>query len=288
MRWSDELVEEFKDLASKYHYKEVAKMINMSESAVENKARRLKIKLITSHVLWNDEDKKYLKDSWGKQKIENIAKHLNKTVEACMKIATQMKLGPMIDGDKEILRIKDICEILNMPYNTVKGWMNQGLKFEIRYVTNTNYFYYVTWPKFLNFLKNNPDKWDSKRVDLYMLGEEYPWLKEKRKKDLLEPVKRRNNWTTKEIKIATSLVSKGKSYKEISKVVNHTTSAVAKEMQINSLGTHPNYFWKVEEIEYIKENYATKNTKEIANYLNRTVDGVHYQARKLKLKKAVK
>ena len=285
MRWTDEMVEKLIELAPKYHYKEVAKMINVSESAIKNKAGRLGIKLITSHVLWTNEDKKYLKEIWGKIKIESIAKHLNKTVDACLAMADHMKLGPMIDGDKEILRLKDICEILNMPYNTIRGWVDQGLKCEIRYITNTNFFYYITWPNFLKFLKEHPDKWDSKDVDLYMLGEEYPWLKEKRKKDLIDPIEKRRNWTTKEIKIAASLIKKGKTYEEVGKIVNHTTNAVAREMQINKLGAYPNYFWKVEEIEYVKENYLTMNVNDIAANLNRSKDSIYYQAKKLKLKK---
>ena len=35
----------------------------------------------------------------------------------------------------------------------------------------------------LKFLKDNQDLWDASNVELYMLGEEKEWLKEKRKKD---------------------------------------------------------------------------------------------------------
>lgn len=43
--------------------------------------------------------------------------------------------------------------------------------------------------------------------------------------------------------------------------------------------------WSQEELDYLKENYANKNIKEIVTKLNRSLDAIHHKASDLEIKK---
>lgn len=68
----------------------------------------------------------------------------------------------------------------------------------------------------LEWLEAHPDKWDSRRIPLYGLGVEYPWLTEKRKQDAaLPPIKR--PWTDYELSYLKMQVERGVPYSAIAK-----------------------------------------------------------------------
>ena len=106
------------------------------------------------------------------------------------------------------------------------------------------------------------------------------------------------NWTTVEEKILGDLFS-NHSNKYISELLNKTKASIARKASLlglkkskshrqkiskqNNSGKH--HAWTEKEIDFLKNNYITRNYEDIAEILNRTPDAVSQKARKMNLKK---
>jgi excisionase family DNA binding protein len=77
-----------------------------------------------------------------------------------------------------------IAEVLGIDRTTVVKWFKNGVIKKEKYVLFKRGRYVLNLEDFMKWLKNNQSLWDSRKVDLYALGEEPKWLKEKRKRDL--------------------------------------------------------------------------------------------------------
>ena len=286
--WSEEENTKFIKLTKKYHYTKVAEMMNLTPECVLQRARKYNIELIKDRYTWTNEEMKLLKEQWGVSKIEDISKRLHKSVNGTCYMARRMNLGPMVDADKTILRVKDMSNILNIPQNTIRSWFEQGLNYNIRYVSDNQYFVYVTWEDFIKYLKENQNKWDANNVDDYMLGEEPEWLREKRRRDRINPIQRKKLWTVDEVIYAMALVDKGKNYEEIGNILKRSPIAVAKMMQASGHGLNPDCYWIEEDKIYLDENYPHKTAGEIALDLGKTEESVRGQIKQRGIQKTKK
>lgn len=288
--WTNEQIETLKELSEKYHYKEIAKIMNKSENAIYLKATRMGIKLIQYRRKWTKDEEIYLSDNWGVESIELIAKKLKRTVFSIKVKATRMKLGAMIDNNLEIITISDISEMLDVSRDRiVNTWANLGLKLKQKKLTNKKSYYYVTLKDLIKFLEYNQNEWDSRNLDRHILGKEPDWLKEKRKRDKDENPLWYRRWTKEEIDKAEDLYKRGKSYEEIGDIINRSTPMVANVLRNLGYSYTMPIFWTGKELKFLKDNYDKLTYEEISNILGRTTKAVSakaeelgYQKRKIK------
>ena len=282
--WTDEDVKTLIGLSEQFHYEEIAEIMNRTKNAIYLKARKLNITLIQDRREWTKEEEELFEDLWGNQSIGTIAKKLKRTENSLKVKAVRMNLGPMIRNLTDKLTVYDIVDILGVSRDRiVTTWVKYGLKLKKKRVTKKTSYYVIEWKDLLDFLEKNQDEWDSRKVDLYMLGQETDWLVAKRRKDSLENPLGYRLWTKEEIKYAESLFNFGKSYKEIAKELHRPESSVAKLLRELGYAFCSDIFWKDEEIEYLKENYEEMSYNEIAQELGRTKKAIGAKKKELGL-----
>ena len=81
--WTEEEIKALKELADKYHYTEIAKIMGKTENAIYLKARKLGITLIQDRRKWTVEEETILSDLWGVKSIEYIAKKMKLHCAIC-------------------------------------------------------------------------------------------------------------------------------------------------------------------------------------------------------------
>jgi len=280
--WTKEEIETLKLLSDKYHYSEIAKIMNKSENAVYLKARRLGITLIQDRRKWTKDEEIQLSDLWGTKSIEYIAKIMKRTVFSLKVKAVRMGLGPMIRNNYDLITVSDICDLLNVTRDRIiNTWVNLGLNLKKKRLTNNTTYYVITWTDLMEFLENNQNEWDSRCVEKNILGMEPDWLKEKRIRDFKENPLWYRKWTEEEIKKAENLFKSGKNYLEIAKSINRSEWAVANLLRNMGYSYMLPQFWKGKELKYLREIYENMTYSEIAEALGRTEKATSAKASEL-------
>lgn len=230
--WTKEEVETLKKLSKKYHYEVIAEKMHKSSSAIYLKARRLGITLIQDRREWTKQEEQDLKELWGTMKIESLAENMKRTTFSLKVKAVRMGLGPMIRNNAELITVSDIVDLLNVSRDRITTtWVNLGLKLKKKKLTDNTSYYYVIWEDLIKFLKDNQNEWDSRNVEMYMLGSESGWLVEKRKRDEIENPLWYRKWTDEELAKAEYLLLLGKDYSEIAEALDRSTKAVASKAE---------------------------------------------------------
>ncbi len=292
-KWTNEEIETLKLLSDKFHYSEIAKIMNKTETAIYIKARKLGITLIQDRRKWTKEEEVLLSDLWGTKPIEKIAQTLKRTVFSLKVKAVRMGLGPMIKNNYDFITVSDMCDLLNVSRDRITNtWIDLGLNLKKKKLTNNMSYYVITWNDLMLFLENNQNEWDSRCVEKNMLGIEPEWLKEKRVRDIKENPLWYRKWTEEEIRQAESLFKAGKNYSEIAKIINRSEWAVANLLRNMGYSYMLPQYWKGKELKYLRENYETMTYSEIAEVLGRTKKAVSFKAEELgyqkKLTKSLK
>lgn len=284
--WNDKEIEQLRELAPKMHYKKIAKKLGRSYEAVYQMGRKLGITLIQDSREWTLEELVYLRENWGKEKIEILAKHLRRNKSAIRQRALQLGLGSAVKTDIELILVSDICEILDIPRDRVMNtFVNHGLFLRKKWISNKKFYYYVLYDDFITYLKNNQDTWDSRNLELYALGIEEEWLKEKRRRDTKDDLQWHKEWTKDEIQKAVDIFNYKKSYQAVAEELNRPLGAVKRVLRENGLSYRLPSFWRGSEFKFLRDNYQTMTYKEIGIHLNRTEKSVAKVARTLGYKK---
>lgn len=280
--WTEEEIETLRLLSEKYHYAEIAKIMNKTENAIYLKARKLGITLIKDRRKWTKEEEILLSDLWGVKPIETISKKLKRTVFSLKVKAVRMGLGPMIRNNYEFITVSDICDLLNVSRDRIViTWFKLGLNLKRKKVTDNKSYYVVTWSDLMSFLEKNKNEWDSRCVEVNMLGPEPEWLKEKRVMDNLENPLWYRKWAEEEIKQAENLFKSGKNYLEIAEIINRSEWAVANLLRNMGYSYILPRYWKGKEIKFLRQNYQNMTYAEIAEELGRTTRAIEAKAEQL-------
>ncbi len=190
--WTKEDIETLKVYVTvdKKSPKEIAELMGRTEDSVSLKINRLGIKILSSNKrFWTQEEEENLSDLWGSIPIEKIAKKLERTVSSVRNKAIQLNLGSQIENNYDGIKFSALSSLFNIHPETIKiGWVALGLKYKIRYITKTSFYYYVEIVDLYEFLNNNQNIWDSRSLEKNILGIEPEWLKEKRKNDKDKPL----------------------------------------------------------------------------------------------------
>lgn len=284
--WTEEEIKVLKELSDKYHYTEIAKIMGKTENAIYLKARRLGITLIQDRRKWTVEEETLLSDLWGVKSIEYIAKKMKRTIFSIKVKAVRMGLGPMIRNNYDVITVSDMVDLLNVTRDRITDrWVKLELKLKKIKLTNKMSYYTINWKDLMDFLEANQNEWDSRNVEKNMLGLEPEWLQEKRKRDTIENPLWYRKWTEDEIKKAESLFKNGKTYQEISSIIERSEWAVANLLRNLGYSYMLPQYWKGKEIKYLRKNYQNMTYQEIAEELGRTTKAISAKAEELGFQK---
>lgn len=273
--WTEEEIDTLKMLSDKFHYTEIAKIMNKTENAIYIKAKRLGITLIQDRRKWTKEEEILLSDLWGSKPIEAIAKNMKRSIFSLKVKAVRMGLGPMIRNNYDLIMVSDMCDLLNVTRDRITTtWVKLGLNLQKKKLTNNMAYYVITWKDLMEFLEKNQNEWDSRCVEKNMLGPEPEWLKEKRIRDIEENPLWYRKWTEEEIKEAETLFKNGKEYSEIAEIIDRSEWAVANLLRNMGYSYMLPQYWKGKELKYLRENYQNMTYSEIAEKLGRSTKAV--------------
>lgn len=175
---------------------------------------------------WSAEEVELMQELWGSYTIPQIAKRLNRSEHAIEVKSTRLGLGRYVNSSA-YLTANQVADLLHVDIHAVTdAWIPAGLPFKWKAPRGTRKFRHIRMDDLQEFLRNNPDRWDSRRVELFALGEEPDWLKEKRKADMLRPANRCRKWTPDEDARLISLFRRGgKTWAEIGAEMNRSSDA---------------------------------------------------------------
>lgn len=147
---------------------------------------------------WSKEEDEFLAEKWGTGTIKRLASRMKRTETALIVRAKRLGLGPF---HAEFLTCNQAAELLGVDNKVVsQTFIKKGLKYKCRSKKETKQVKYIYLEDLITFLKENHELWDSRKMEMFALGKEYPWLVEKRKQDLLVPKNSTKKWTNLEDK----------------------------------------------------------------------------------------
>ena len=170
--------------------KEISEIMGRTEESINKKIYKQGLKNQTGDKkLWTEEEEIMLSDLWGNKSMDLITKKLNRTASSISNKAYELNLGSQIDNNYDGLTIPTICKIFNVSYNTVSiNWVALGLKLKSRKTSNVSAYFYVEINDLFKFLEANQNIWDSRYLEVNILGIEPEWLKQKRISDENIPI----------------------------------------------------------------------------------------------------
>lgn len=181
---------------------------------------------------WTETELNYLKDSWGTQTPDMIAKNLGRTTNAIIVKSKVLGLGSFLDTG-EYLNSYRITQLMGVDSHVVKRtWVKYGLKLRKKRIRGNEKHEVITFADFIVWLKEHQDLWDSRKVPEYGLGTEPAWLKEKRRLDALLPARSRGTkYTPAEDNKLVMLCRLGKTQSEIAEALGRTEASVNARVQ---------------------------------------------------------
>ena len=285
-RWTKNDLEELKELAKTKRIEEIANKLGKSEKAVYQKAARLNITFSKERRIWNEEEDNDLKRLWGVKPLEKIAQKLNRSIYSIKVRANRLSLGPMYGNNPEFLTISNISEIFNIPRDRIEStWKNKGLKFRKKSLTKNYSYYCIAWEDMLDFLKENQDLWDSRKMQYNVFGEDEDWLIEKIKNDKTKNNIEYRKWTQNEIEYVELLFKNNKTPQEIALKLNRSENSIKIVLRTLGYSYKMPIHWKGKELKFLRENYKELSNEEIAEIIGRTPRAVQAKAQQLGYKK---
>lgn len=178
---------------------------------------------------WTEEEINYLQEAWGTVSIRTIAKNIKRTETAVTLKAKRLGLGSPYTN--EYLSANQVSKLMGIDRHAViDNWIRKrGLKARKRAMKEFE-MWLIDLEDLTEWLENNQDKWDSRKLDIYGLGEEPGWLQEKRKLDMKIPARRFQKWTRQEDMRAMGYFKSGMSYKKIGEKLGRSSDAVERRL----------------------------------------------------------
>lgn len=172
---------------------------------------------------WTNEELEYLQSNYKHTKIKKIAKKLNRTEGAVEERAYLIGVSNWKDN-LGFISAYQAGKIIGKDSRTLQ---NAGLKFR-----REGKLKVIELESFIKWLKNNQDKWDSRKLEEYGLGVEPKWLREKRTRDFVKTTFNKA-WTKKETDILIAGYLADKSFSELAESLNRSEGAI--RSKINKL-----------------------------------------------------
>jgi len=174
---------------------------------------------------WSKSEKDYLKESWGSHTLNYISIYLKRTKIAVKLKAKRMNLGAITRAD-EYMTANQVAVLLKVDQHTVIRWIiNHNLKAERKVMLFKRRFWLIKHCDLCKWLKNNQDRFDSRKIELYGLGYEPQWLQAKRIKDRELPKNRFKKWTALEVQ-RIIINSEDMNYKKIARLMDRSYDSI--------------------------------------------------------------
>jgi hypothetical protein len=114
--------------------------------------------------------------------------------------------------------------------NIILRWIKlKGLPAKKRVMLFGKKFWMIRHSDMINWLKNNQEKFDSRKIEFYALGSEPTWLQEKREKDKLLPRNRFKKWTKPETDLLMICHQKKMKQKDIAKMFGRSLNSIERK-----------------------------------------------------------
>lgn len=165
---------------------------------------------------WTKEELEYLQNNYKHSKIKQIAKKLGRTEGAIGERAYFLGIGKWQENLGYLVSSK-AGKLIGKDSRTLE---KAGLKFK-----REGKLKVIELESFIKWLKNNQDKWDSRKLEEYGLGVEPEWLREKRKRDFIKPSFNKS-WTKKETDLLIAGYIADKSFRELAESLNRSEGAI--------------------------------------------------------------
>lgn len=190
---------------------------------------------------YTPEEIEYIDENWGIKPIDRIVKNLRRTKYGILKKGYRMGLGKIYSND---FNANEIAKILNKSCDTIIAWIKKGsLKGRKLSLRDSGIWWQVNHDDLMDWLKNNPDKYNARNIKPYALGYEPEWLKEYRNSDNMEPRKHWRRWTEEDNKNLITMFHKGYEIKELAIIFERTEKSIKTQIS-----------------EIIKSLHSTKST----------------------------
>ena len=180
---------------------------------------------------WSEEEVELMQELWGTYTVPQIAKRLNRSAHAVKVKSTRLGLGRYVNSSQYITA-NQAASLMQVDIHTVTDvWIPAGLRFTWKAPQGKRKFRHIRMDDLLDWLKDNQDRWDSRRVELFALGSEPDWLKEKRRADLDRPARRAAKWTAEEDSSLVAMFRRGdKTYAEMGQELGRSANAVERRV----------------------------------------------------------
>lgn len=231
--WTAEEEQYIRDNWERLSDTDMADHLGRTEKSVHNRRCALGLHRRQRPTSWSENEVDFLELHWGSWPSIKIARHLNRSNVAVVQKARtlglydQMNQGDMLSlaADTQMLGLKNT--------RIIRNWIeNEGLRARRMHLSmgkgkEDQKHYVIKTQDFLTWLQAHPDRWDSRKIPLYGLGIEYPWLQEKRIADghpAKQPVKR--FWTDTEKSYLAMQIGRGIPYSAVAKTLGRSIKSV--------------------------------------------------------------
>lgn len=200
---------------------------------------------------WKNEEIEYLKENFGSEPIEEIARKLNRSVSAVLLKSRRLRIGS-ISANMDNLNTVQLGDALGIQARDVVNFINKyGLKArKVKLIKRR--VYRIKLSNFWKWAELNKDKIHWEKVEKNILGKEPPWVDDARKEIDIATKKKYTKWSEYEKDKLKFYYNKGLTYKEIANKLNRgiaTVQAMRKKMGL------PNKIielkWQDEEVEIL-------------------------------------
>jgi predicted DNA-binding transcriptional regulator AlpA len=236
--------------------------------------QKKEIKPQNSGKSWTSKEEDYLKDKYGNENLEYIARKLKRSVKGVKEKIKYLELGKAADAT-EYITAAELSKCLGRSKSTVQRWIkNKGLKAEVKNITINKNIYRIDIDDFWKWCKDNLKlmEWD-----LYQrngLTNEPIWLDAEIKKYYKNKVRNsRQDWSKTQKELLRHYYNQGLKVKEIANLLGRTEKSIYSMVnEVQAKKKKINIPWKPIEIETLLNMREKKISYEsIAEELGREV-----------------
>ena len=178
---------------------------------------------------WTEYEIEYLKEYWGLSPLKNIAEKLKRTKIAVHIKTKRERLGAVTKAN-EYVNPNQIAKLLKADSHTVIRWIKKhNLKAEKKVMVFKREFYMIKYCDLCKWLEKNQDRFDSRKIELFALGYEPQWLKEKRIRDKELPRNRFKKWTNFGVQ-RVMIYSKDMAYSKIAQIMGRSYDSIDRKL----------------------------------------------------------
>lgn len=202
--------------------KEVAEELNVTPKAVFYWNQKYNFH---KRKEWKNEEIEYLKENFGSEPIEEIARKLNRSVSAVILKSRRLRMGS-ISANMDNLSAYQLGKALGIQARDVVNFINKyGLKArKVKLIKRR--VYRIKLSNFWKWAELNKDKIHWEKVEKNILGKEPQWVDVARKETDITSKKKYSKWSKYEKDKLKFYYNKGLTHKEIANKLNRGVSTI--------------------------------------------------------------